>query len=67
MKITTLRSTHCPANRQCPSIHRLDTDPEGLYVIAKKVTDPAVLAAFAGRVAADEHLGWVPGTLIPEA
>ncbi len=67
MKITTLRSdSSCPNTRTCPSIHRLDTDPEGLYVITKKVTDLAVLAAFAPLIAGDEQLGRAPESLLPE-
>ena len=36
-------------------------------MITKKVTDPAVIAAFARLVAGDEQLGYVPTDLIPEA
>lgn len=65
MEITTLRTT-CPDGAVCPSIHRIDTDSENLYVITKRVTDPAVLAAFDGMVGADEQLGVAPRTLLPE-
>jgi hypothetical protein len=69
MKITTLRtvaSGDCPDERTCPSVHVLDTHPERRYVIAKRETDPQVMAAFAHLMADDEHLGWVPDTLLPE-
>lgn len=41
-------------------------EPHRRYVITKKVTDPAVTAAFAHLVADDEQLGYVPADLIPE-
>lgn len=67
MKITTLRTdSSCPNTRTCPSVHRLDTDPEGLYVITKTVTDQDILAAFAPLIADGEHLGRAPESLLPE-
>ncbi|MGQ0773014.1 MAG: hypothetical protein ACT4NY_01100 [Pseudonocardiales bacterium] len=68
IKITTLRttSTHCPDTRSCTSIHAVTGEPDRRYVITKKVTDPAVIAAFAHLVAGDEQLGYVPMDLIPE-
>ncbi|MGA9312253.1 MAG: hypothetical protein WBV74_18070 [Pseudonocardiaceae bacterium] len=66
--IITLRTTdQCPDNRTCPSIHAVTGEPDRRYVITKKVTDPAVIAAFARLVAGDEQLGYVPTDLIPEA
>lgn len=65
MEITTLR-TVCPESPVCPSVHRIDTDSENLYVILKKVTDPDVLAGFASLIAPDEILGTAPNALFPE-
>lgn len=65
--IRTLRTTDfCPDNRTCPSIHAVADEPDRRYVVTKKVTDPAVVAAFAPLVADDEQLGYVPTNLIPE-
>ncbi len=68
IKITTLRTTDmsCPDTRSCPSIHVVAGEPGRRYVITKKVTDPAVAAAFAHLVADDEQLGFLPTDLIPE-
>jgi hypothetical protein len=68
VKITALRTTDvlCPDNRSCTSIHAVADEPDRLYVITKKVTDPAVAAAFNHLVADDEQLGYVPADLIPE-
>ncbi len=66
-KITvTMLRTACPDGISCPSVHKIDTDPTGRYVISKRVTDPAVLDAFAPFIAPDEVLGRVPDTLLPE-
>ena len=66
--ITTLRSTadSCPDRRTCPSIHRVTDRPERRYVITKRVTDAAEIAAFAQLVGAGEQLGWLPAELLPE-
>ena len=68
IKITRLRATDmlCPDNRSCTSIHAVADEPDRRYVITKKVTDPAVAAAFAHLVADDEQLRYVPADLIPE-
>lgn len=68
IKIITLRTTDasCPDTRSCPSIRAIVDEPNRRYVITKKVTDPAVAAAFAHLVADDEQLGYVPTDLIPE-
>lgn len=68
IKIITLRTADalCPDNRTCTSIHAVADEPDRRYVITKKVTDPAVAAAFAHLVADDEQLGYVPTDLIPE-
>lgn len=49
IKIITLRTADalCPDNRTCTSIHAVADEPDRRYVITKKVTDPAVAAAFA--------------------
>ena len=65
IEIVTLR-TSCPDNRICPSIHAITDEPHRRYVITKKVTDPAVNAAFTHLVGEDEQLGYVPTELIPE-
>lgn len=67
-KITTLRraDTSCPDNRSCTSINALADEPDRRYVVTKKVTDPAVISAFAHLVSNDEQLGYVPTDLIPE-
>lgn len=68
IKITTLRTTGtvCPDNRSCTSINVLADEPDRRYVVTKKVTDPAVISAFAHLVGDDEQLGYVPADLIPE-
>lgn len=67
IKITTLRMIEtCPDNRTCPSIHAVADAPDVRYVITKKITDPAMAAAFAHLVGDDEQLGTVPAELIPE-
>lgn len=67
MRITTLRTTSdCPDENTCPSLHRTDEHPGGVFVISKRVDDPAVVDAFAHLMAPDEVLGFVPNDLIPE-
>ncbi len=70
MKITVLRtlagSDQCPNERTCPAVIVLDTHPERRYVITKTETDPAILAALAPYMAADEQVGWTPDSLLPE-
>lgn len=68
MKITTLRSMSdkCPDVYKCPSVHKVDGQPDRLYVVSKRVDDPATLSAFAHLVADDEILGWVDRELLPE-
>lgn len=65
MKITTLRTTGCPDERTCVSIHDLDIHPERRYVITKRETNPDILAAFAHLMAADEQLGYGPADMFP--
>lgn len=66
MKITTLRTAPgCPDERTCVSIHDLDIHPERRYVITKRETNPAVLAAFAHLMADDEQLGYGPVDMFP--
>ncbi len=67
MKITTLRTTSgCSDIDTCPSLHRTDENPDGVFVISKRVDDPRILAAFASKMAPDEVLGFVPNDLLPE-
>ncbi len=67
VKITTLRTTDtlCPDTRSCPSIHAVAGEPHRRYLVTKKVTDPAVAAAFVHLIADDEQLGYVPTELLP--
>lgn len=65
MKITTLRTSDCPDEIQCVSIHDLDIHPERRYVITKQETDPAVLAAFAHLIGPGEQLGFGPADMFP--
>lgn len=70
MKITTLRTmagtSVCGDYDECPSLHRTNEHPDRVFVIAKRVEDPALLDAFASRVGPDEVLGFVPNELLPE-
>lgn len=65
-KITMVRGNQCPDRKTCPGVHLADIDPGGAYVIGKRVTDPAVLEAFAEMIGSDEVLNRVPIELIPE-
>jgi hypothetical protein len=65
MKITTLRTTGCPDERSCVSIHTLDEHPDRRYVITKRETDPDILAAFAPLMGEDEQLGHGPADMFP--
>jgi len=65
MKITTLRTTNCPDERTCVSIHDLDLHPERRYVITKRETDPDILTAFGPLIGADEQLGYGPLHMFP--
>lgn len=64
MKITTLRTVagtnDCPVEGTCVSMHDLDLHPERRYVIVKRETDPAIVAAFAHLTGSDEVLGYTP-------
>jgi hypothetical protein len=69
LKITTLRTLAgtpgCSDFPTCPGVHDLDTDPEHRYVIAKTITDPTELAAFAGELGDGEVPGWMPAGFLP--
>lgn len=65
INVTWLRGV-CSDDVTCPAITEIDTDPDHLYVIAEPVTDEAVLAAHAHRMAAHERLVRIPKTLAPE-
>jgi hypothetical protein len=64
-EIVTLRST-CPDGRTCPSVKAIPAAPGSRYVIGNRVTDPALLAAFAPHLGPDESLIEVPTELLPE-
>ena len=72
MKITVLRTlagndAHCPAGSStCPAVIAIDQHPERRYVITKKETDPAVLAALDPYLAEDEQVGWAAAELLAE-
>jgi hypothetical protein len=66
MKITVLRAASCIEGDTCPLIGRVDVYPDELLIVARQVTDPAVLAQFASRMGPGEILGAVPVTLLPE-
>jgi hypothetical protein len=63
--IVTLRST-CPDTRTCPAIKAVPTTPGSRYVIGKRVTDPALLGAFAAHLGDGEDVLEVPAELLPE-
>jgi hypothetical protein len=68
MQIRTLLSTaeKCPVDRTCPSVHELDTDPEHRYVISKRLTTPAEVAALEPLLGEGEVAGYMPAGFIPE-
>lgn len=66
MKITTIRTTKCGDDVDCPSLHRMDARPDGAFVVAKSVKDPQVLSGFAHLVGPDEILGFIPNQLLLE-
>jgi hypothetical protein len=63
--VRVLRGT-CADEETCPAVTRIEHDAEGRYLIGERVTDPAILAAHAHRMAADEVLVRFPIGLIPE-
>lgn len=63
--VTVLRGT-CADEETCPAVTRIEHDPEGRYLIGERVTDPAVLAAHAHRMAEHKVLVRFPAHLIPE-
>lgn len=62
MKITILHTVagtpDCPTEGTCAAILDLDLYPERRYMILKRETDPAILAACAHLIGADEMLGY---------
>lgn len=56
----------CETGRTCEGVHTLSDHPAEYYVITTKVTDSAVLAAFASRVGENEQLGTVRQRIIDE-
>jgi hypothetical protein len=61
LRITVVRRD-CPDGRTCP-VAGPGSDGR-VYLVAKRVTDPAALAQLA--VGDDEIAVWVPGSLLPE-
>lgn len=61
VKLTKMRDL-CPDGRTCPAVH---AGSQGtVFVIGKRVTDPAVLAQMA--IGDDETVVEVPAALLPE-
>ena len=54
----------CEVGRTCEGVHLLADRPSHYYVIVTEVTDPAELAAFAGRIGSGERLGRVERHII---
>jgi hypothetical protein len=63
--IVTLRGG-CADGRTCPAVKAVPATPGVRYVIGKRVTDPALRAAFASHLAEDEDLVEIPTELLPE-
>lgn len=56
----------CDDQRTRPGVHRVTDRPDVYYVVVTGVTDPAELAAFAGRIGPGELLGTVPCRVIDD-
>lgn len=67
MHVRTLLTTahDCPNKWDCPSVHELDTDPGGRYLVTKK-TSAAEQKAFTHLLATGEVVGWVPRGFLDE-
>ena len=63
--VRVLRGT-CADEETCPAVTRVEHDPHWRYLIGERVSDPAILAAHAGRMADHEVLVRFPADLIPE-
>lgn len=63
--VSVLRGS-CPDEETCPAVTRVEHDHDGRYLIGERVTDAAILAAHAGRMADHEILVRFPLNLIPE-
>jgi hypothetical protein len=63
--IRVLRGT-CADEETCAAVTRVEHDEQWRYLIGEPVSDPAILAAHADRMAAHEVLVWYPAGLIPE-
>lgn len=61
LKLTKVRDL-CPDGRTCPAVHT--SNRETVFVIGKRVTDPAALAQMA--IGDDETVVEVPVSLLPE-
>jgi len=64
-KITWLRGAICDEGDGCEGAARL-AGRAGLYLVSTAVTDPELLAAFAGRIGEGEVLTHVTDALFPE-
>jgi sulfur carrier protein ThiS len=62
LKLTQVRGDVCPDGRTCPAV--LTSNRETVFVVGKRVTDPAALAQMA--IGDDEIAVEVPGSLLPE-
>lgn len=67
MHVRTLLTTanDCPNKWDCPSVHELDTDPDGRYLISKQASQ-AERETFTQLLASGEVVGWVPVGLLDE-
>lgn len=67
MHVRTLLTTanDCPNKWDCPSVHELDTDPGGRYLISKQAS-LAEREVFTHLLASGEVVGWVPEGLLDE-
>lgn len=63
--VHVLRGT-CADEETCAAVTRVEHDTHWRYLIGEPVTDPAILAAHADRMAPHEVLVRYPTGLIPE-
>lgn len=63
--VRVLRGT-CADEETCATVTRVEHDKQWRYLIGEPVSDPAILAAHADRMAPHEVLVRYPAGLIPE-
>jgi hypothetical protein len=63
--VRVLRGT-CADEETCAAVTRVEHDTQWRYMIGEPVSDPAILAAHADRMAPHEVLVRYPVGLIPE-